>query len=98
MQLWLLWPALSGQIIASAGNQVPTMLPAVIMRDHPWWGLWYLQQTPPISYGIWAIVLALFHNPYGMAVSCIILQAVLSSLTAVAMALLLKRLRAASDG
>jgi hypothetical protein len=93
LQLWLLWPVLSGQILAWAGNQAPTMLPAVIMREHPWWGLWYLQQTPPIPYGIWAIVLNLFHSPYAIAVACIVLQAVLSSLTAVAMALLLRRLR-----
>ena len=91
LQLWLLWPVLSGQILAWAGNQAPTMLPAIIMREHPWWGLWYLQQTPPIPYGIWAVVLNLFDSPYGIAVSSILLQAVLSSLTAVAMALLLRR-------
>lgn len=91
VQLLLLWPALSKQIIASAGNQVPTMLPAVVMRDHPWLGLWYLQQTPPISYGIWATALALFHTPNGLAISCLMLQAALSSATAAAMAVLLWR-------
>jgi len=91
LQLWILWPELSVQILAWSGNQAPTMLPAVIMREHPWWGLWYLQQTPPIPYGIWGIVLALFSGPYGIAVACLLLQAVLSSATAASMALLLRR-------
>jgi hypothetical protein len=92
LQIWLMWPELSRQISFMIGVQVQTMLPELVMREHPWWGLWYLQQTPPLSYAVWMVVMALFHDPYWIAVSCLMLQATLSSATAAAMALLLWRL------
>jgi hypothetical protein len=92
LQIWLMWPALSRQIDFMVGVQVQTMLPEVVMRNHPWWGLWYLQQTPPLSYMVWVVEMALFHDPYWIAVSCLMFQGTLASATAAAMALLLWRL------
>jgi hypothetical protein len=92
LQIWLMWPALSRQIVFTVGVVVPTMLPEVIMRTHPWWGLWYLQQTPPFSYIIWAAVIAVFHDPYWIAVFCLMLEGTLASATAASMALLMVRL------
>jgi hypothetical protein len=92
IQLALLWPDLHVQILGSAGNMVPTMLSAQIMTKHPWWGLWYLQQTPPITYGIFAFVLAVAHTPESIALVCLVFQMILSGLTAAAMAMLLWRL------
>ena len=92
VQLWVLWPPLARQIANQAGQQDMTLLPAAIMRDHPWWGLWYLEQTPPIPTAIFGLVLAGSNTPVGIGICLIVFQAVLSSATAVVMALLLKRL------
>ncbi|HTJ64805.1 MAG TPA: hypothetical protein VL899_13450 [Alphaproteobacteria bacterium] len=93
IQLALLWPDLHVQILDTAGNMVPTMPSAEIMTKHPWWGLWYLQQEPPITYGIFAIVLAVAHTPEAIALICLVLQMLISAVTGAAMALLLWRLR-----
>ena len=79
LQIWLIWPALSRQIGFTVGVQVQTMLPEITMRTHPWWGLWYLQQTPPLSYLVGVLVMGLFHDPYWLAVSCIMMQGALAS-------------------
>ena len=92
LQIWIMWPALSRQIGFTIGVQVQTMLPEITMRTHPWWGLWYLQQTPPLSYLVGVLVMALFHDPYKLAVACLMMQGALASATAASMALLLVRL------
>jgi hypothetical protein len=92
LQIWLIWPALSRQIEFTIGVEVQTMLPEITMRSHPWWGLWYLQQTPPLSYMVGVVVAALFHNPYKIAVFCLMMQGTMASATAASMALLLVRL------
>jgi hypothetical protein len=91
-QIWVMWPALSRQIAFTVGVQVQTMLPEFTMRTHPWWGLWYLQQTPPLSYLVGVLIVTLFHDPHKIAVFCLMMQGALASATAASMALLLVRL------
>lgn len=91
LQLWLLWPHLVVSIMLTTNNQVMALLPQEMVREHPWWGLWFLQQAPPLPNAIWTAVSALIHSPLNVAVALILLQALFSCLTALAMALLFLR-------
>ena len=91
LQLWLLWPQLAISIMQTTNNQMMQLLPQAMMQEHPWWGLWFLQQAPPIPNIIWAGALALFSSPLHLAIALILLNAMFSSLTAVLLALLLHR-------
>lgn len=91
LQLWLIWPQLASEIAVTSNNQVMELLLKEIMSEHPWWGLWFLQQTPPLPNVVWAAVLMLTQSPFCLAIIFISFQALLSCLTAVAMALLFVR-------
>lgn len=94
LQLWLLWPQLVTAIGLAPDNQLMQLLPKAIMSEHPWWGLWFLQQSPPLPNFIWAAVLGMTQSPIYMAIIFILLQALLSCATAAAMAVLFVRVGA----
>jgi hypothetical protein len=94
LQLWLLWPQLAISIMQTTNNQMMQLLPQAMMQEHPWWGVWFLQQAPPIPNVMWAGALALFSAPFNLAIALILLNALFSSLTAVLMALLFYRVGA----
>lgn len=91
LQLWLLWPELAIAIRGAPFIQVMQLLPKEIMSQHPWWGLWFLQQSPPLPNFIWAGALAITQSPFRLAIIFVLFQGLLSSVTTAAMAILFVR-------
>jgi hypothetical protein len=90
-QLALLWPDLRREIVNGVRPLMGALSPA-IMTEHPWWGLWYLQQFPLIPNAILTLINGIAHSPEWIVLDCIGLEMLISSATAAAMALILWRL------
>lgn len=91
LQLRVLWSQLAITIGTAPDLIAMQLLPKAIMSEHPWWGMWFLQQSPPLPNIIWAAVLFFTQSPFRLAIIFLLFSALLSCVAAAAMAVLFIR-------
>jgi hypothetical protein len=92
--LTTLWPTLSEVIKATAwAYQAMQLLPREVLIEHPWYGLLYLQMTPPIPNLIYTLLVQIPDLQVRIA-SLLALQGAIGITTSILLALLITRMGA----